>query len=67
MTASECMKVFDLHHRLLVIYEPNEALMWLVTPQKSLGTRLPCELLGERDGFQKILTLITQITDSAYT
>jgi uncharacterized protein (DUF2384 family) len=67
MTASECMKVFDLHHRLLVIYEPNEALMWLVTPQQLLNSRKPCELLAEKDGFSKILTVIAQITDSAYT
>lgn len=67
MTASECMKIFDLHHRLLLIYEPTEALMWLVTKQPLLDSRMPCELLTEKDGFQKVLTVITQITDSAYT
>ena len=64
MKASECVQLFELHHRLLLLYEPQDAVLWLVSKQKSLDGRMPCDVLSDRHGFTRLLRVISEITDS---
>jgi uncharacterized protein (DUF2384 family) len=66
VTASEVMRVFHLHKELLLVYEPNEALTWLTTRQHILGERRPCECLATVEGYDAVLAIVRQLTDSAH-
>jgi uncharacterized protein (DUF2384 family) len=65
MKPSEVVRVFETYHRLLRLFEPNEAVLWLVRPQPPLHDRSPCELLPSQAGYEDVLTVIQQLTDNA--
>lgn len=65
MKPSEVVRVFSTYHRLLTLYEPNEAVLWLIRPQASLKDRSPCELLPQDAGYQEVLKLIEQLHEDA--
>lgn len=67
MTASECVQLFELHHRLLPFYEPQDAVLWLVSKHKLLDLRMPCEVLADKHGFIRLLRLISEIGDGSYS
>lgn len=66
MKTSECTQLFELHYKLLAIYEPAPAVLWLVSKQALLDERAPCEVLGDKGGFARVLRVIAQATDSAH-
>lgn len=58
MKSWETVRVFEIYHRLLELYEPHEAVLWLVNEQKSLGGRRPCDLLETGEGYSEVTNLI---------
>jgi hypothetical protein len=69
MKASECVQVLELHQKLLACYEPQQAVLWLVTRNKTLEGRRPCEVLGEVGGYTRIVQLIaiTTLANETYS
>lgn len=47
------------------IYEPQEARMWLYSPQRLLGNRSPAELIQEGRS-QEVITVVNQLRDSVH-
>jgi uncharacterized protein (DUF2384 family) len=62
MKPSEVVRVFEAYHRLLALYEPTDAVLWLIRPQGALADRSPCELLPHPQGYQEVLTLIERMS-----
>lgn len=67
MTASECVQLFELHHRLLLHYQPQEAVLWLVSKQKLLDLRMPCEVLADRHGFIRLLRMVQEMGEGQHS
>jgi uncharacterized protein (DUF2384 family) len=65
VTSSETVRVFEIYHRLLALYEPHEAVLWLVIRQQQLKDRSPCELLATTEGYGEIVELIDRLRDAA--
>lgn len=55
--------MFELFHRLLALYEPHDAVLWLTNPQPLLDDKCPCDLLLTQEGYQRVRTLIEGIRD----
>jgi uncharacterized protein (DUF2384 family) len=47
------------------IYEPQEARMWLYSPQRLLGNRSPAELIQEGRS-QEVISVVNQLRDSVH-
>ncbi|MBU3887640.1 antitoxin Xre/MbcA/ParS toxin-binding domain-containing protein [Methylosinus sp. KRF6] len=47
------------------IYEPQEARMWLYSPQRLLGNRSPAELIQEGRS-QEVIVVVNQLRDSVH-
>lgn len=58
MKSWETVRVFEIYHRLLAVYEPHEAVLWLVNEQELLRGQRPCDLLGTGDGYEEIVNVI---------
>ena len=47
------------------IYEPDEARLWLMSRQRTMGNQRPAELIG--DGrIEEVITAVHQLRDGAY-
>ena len=55
----------SLFHLLLSLYTPEEALMWLTTPQKMLDGHSPEHFL-RLGRYDEVLTVVKRITEGAY-
>lgn len=64
MKSWETVRVFEIYHRLLALYEPHEAVLWLVCEQELLGGRRPCDLLASGEGYTEVVTLIDGLRDA---
>lgn len=60
------MRIFYLHKELLLVYESNEAVTWLMTPRTALGDRRPCESLSTVESYHSVLALVRQLTEGAH-
>ena len=52
--------------QLADLYEPQEARMWLYSPQKLLGNRFPAELVRE-GGVADVMDVIEQLRQGVFT
>lgn len=57
--------MFEIYHRLLALYEPHEAVLWLVNEQELLNGKRPCDMLATGDGYNAIVTLIDGLREQA--
>jgi uncharacterized protein (DUF2384 family) len=62
----EVGRIYALHLKLLLIFEPLEAMTWLMRPQKILGDRRPCEVLETGGGYHEVEDAVTQLTDGVF-
>jgi uncharacterized protein (DUF2384 family) len=62
----EVGRMYDLHHLLLLHYEPHEAMFWLMRQQPLLGNRRPCEALETPEGYRDVQNVIVQMADSVH-
>lgn len=53
--------MFEMYHRLLALFEPHEAILWLIRPQPAFDNRSPCQVLTDPQGYQDVLALIDQL------
>lgn len=51
--------------QLSSLYAPNEARLWVFSPQKMLGGDSPAELIKEGD-IKKVRSFVNQLVDSIY-
>lgn len=62
----EVTRLFAVYHQLLSLHEAPEAVKWLVTPQKQLADRLPCQMLAERSDFQRLQAVIAGLINEKH-
>lgn len=48
------------------LYEPREALSWLVSPQPLLGGKVPADLLLTEEGSAEVVRAVSQLQDSVH-
>lgn len=63
MKSWETVRVFEIYHRLLALYEPHESVLWLVNEQKLLKGQRPCDMLATGEGYREIVNLIDGLRD----
>lgn len=61
MKPSECTHLFEVYHKLLNFYEPADAVLFLVLPQKMFDGQIPCELLAEKNGYARLLQALHEM------
>lgn len=60
---------YRISHCLMMlrhVYEPNDALKWIASPQPLLSNRVPADLLETREGANEVEAMIMRILDGAY-
>jgi uncharacterized protein (DUF2384 family) len=61
MTAWDCTEIFRLYDRLTYFLDSGDAREWLVTPNKDLNDRRPCELIESPFGHRRVCELVARL------
>jgi uncharacterized protein (DUF2384 family) len=61
MIAWDCNELFRFYDLLLEFLDSYDAREWLVTPNKELNGRRPCELIESPVGHRRVRALIARL------
>ncbi len=62
----EVGRLFETHRKLLLIFEPQDAMVWLMREQTALNNQRPCALIETTEGYRQVEAVVAQLTDSAH-